>query len=53
MEPFIEHQLGTKAQARDKAADLLERVGLSAEMMPRYPHEFSGGSASGLPLRAH
>lgn len=43
MEPFIEHQLGTKAQARDKAADLLERVGLSAEMMPRYPHEFSGG----------
>lgn len=43
MEPFIEHHLGTKAQARDKAADLLERVGLSAEMMPRYPHEFSGG----------
>jgi peptide/nickel transport system ATP-binding protein len=43
MEPFIEHQLGTKVQARDKAADLLERVGLSAEMMPRYPHEFSGG----------
>ncbi|MDH4440940.1 MAG: ABC transporter ATP-binding protein [Rhizobium sp.] len=43
MEPFIEHQLGTKAQAREKAADLLERVGLSAEMMPRYPHEFSGG----------
>ncbi|KPF46197.1 ABC transporter ATP-binding protein [Rhizobium sp. G187] len=43
MEPFIEHQLGTKAQARDKAADLLERVGLSAEFMSRYPHEFSGG----------
>jgi peptide/nickel transport system ATP-binding protein len=43
MEPFIEHNLGSKAQARDKAADLLERVGLSAEMMPRYPHEFSGG----------
>jgi peptide/nickel transport system ATP-binding protein len=43
MEPFIEHKLGSKAQARDKAADLLERVGLSAEMMPRYPHEFSGG----------
>jgi peptide/nickel transport system ATP-binding protein len=43
MEPFIEHQLGSKSQAREKAADLLERVGLSAEMMPRYPHEFSGG----------
>ncbi|MFN3833276.1 MAG: ABC transporter ATP-binding protein [Allorhizobium sp.] len=43
MEPYIEHKLGSKAQARDKAADLLERVGLSADMMPRYPHEFSGG----------
>ncbi len=43
MEPFVEHKLGSKAEARDKAADLLERVGLSADMMPRYPHEFSGG----------
>jgi peptide/nickel transport system ATP-binding protein len=43
MEPFIEHQLGSKAQAREKAANLLERVGLGADIMPRYPHEFSGG----------
>ena len=43
MEPFIEHKLGSKNEARDKAADLLERVGLGADMMPRYPHEFSGG----------
>ena len=43
MEPFVEHGLGTKAQAREKAADLLERVGLKADMMRRYPHEFSGG----------
>ena len=43
MEPFIEHGLGTKAQAREKAADLLERVGLKADMMRRYPNEFSGG----------
>lgn len=42
-EPFLEHKLGTKAQARDKAADLLTRVGLSPDMMRRYPHEFSGG----------
>ncbi|MDL2408173.1 ABC transporter ATP-binding protein [Rhizobium calliandrae] len=42
-EPFIEHGLGTRAQAREKAADLLERVGLTADMMSRYPHEFSGG----------
>ncbi|MFN7008563.1 MAG: ABC transporter ATP-binding protein [Allorhizobium sp.] len=43
MEPFIEHGLGSKAEAREKAADLLERVGLKADMMRRYPHEFSGG----------
>lgn len=42
-EPFIAHKLGTKKQAQDKAADLLERVGLNADMMKRYPHEFSGG----------
>jgi peptide/nickel transport system ATP-binding protein len=43
MEPFVEHHLGTKQQARDKAAALLEKVGLSADMMRRFPHEFSGG----------
>ncbi|MFJ6325925.1 MULTISPECIES: ABC transporter ATP-binding protein [unclassified Rhizobium] len=42
-EPFIEHRLGSRSQAREKAADLLQRVGLSADMMSRYPHEFSGG----------
>ncbi|MGD9864832.1 MAG: ABC transporter ATP-binding protein [Pseudodonghicola sp.] len=43
MEPFIAHGLGSRQQARDKAADLLERVGLKSDMMKRYPHEFSGG----------
>ena len=43
MEPFIEHGLGSKSDARDKAADLLKKVGLSGDMMKRYPHEFSGG----------
>ncbi len=42
-EPFVEHGLGTGREARDKAADLLKRVGLSPDMMRRYPHEFSGG----------
>ncbi|GGA86447.1 ABC transporter permease [Brucella endophytica] len=42
-EPIIQHRLASKRQARDKAASLLECVGLSADMMGRYPHEFSGG----------
>ncbi|WVT76748.1 ABC transporter ATP-binding protein (plasmid) [Sinorhizobium chiapasense] len=42
-EPYLEHRLGTAKQAREKAADLLERVGLQADMATRYPHEFSGG----------
>jgi peptide/nickel transport system ATP-binding protein len=43
MEPYLEHKLGTKNQAREKAADLLVKVGLSPDMMRRFPHEFSGG----------
>ncbi|GAK71901.1 putative ABC transporter ATP-binding protein [Agrobacterium rubi TR3 = NBRC 13261] len=43
MEPFLEHKLGTKAQAREKAAGLMQKVGLTSEMMRRFPHEFSGG----------
>ena len=42
-EPFLQHRLGSKTEARAKAASLMERVGLSASMMKRYPHEFSGG----------
>ncbi|KNC15827.1 glutathione ABC transporter ATP-binding protein [Pantoea sp. RIT-PI-b] len=42
-EPFLQHRLGSKAEARAKAASLMERVGLAASMMKRYPHEFSGG----------
>ena len=42
-EPYTAHRLGTRAEARDKAADLLTRVGLDPTMMSRYPHEFSGG----------
>ena len=43
MEPFLEHRLGSRKQAREKAADLLAKVGLRSDMMSRYPHEFSGG----------
>jgi oligopeptide/dipeptide ABC transporter ATP-binding protein len=33
----------SSAAIRDRAAEWLERVGLSADHMGRYPHEFSGG----------
>ncbi|WP_230719877.1 ABC transporter ATP-binding protein [Martelella mediterranea] len=43
MEPFIQHRLGSRGDASDKAAALMQKVGLSPDMMQRFPHEFSGG----------
>lgn len=44
MEPLVIHSIGkTKQQRRERVAYLLERVGLSADAMNRYPHQFSGG----------
>jgi peptide/nickel transport system ATP-binding protein len=43
-EPLVIHSIGkTNKQRRERAAYLLERVGLSANDMNRYPHQFSGG----------
>ena len=33
----------SKSQKQARVADLLEKVGLTAEFMQRYPHQFSGG----------
>ncbi|MCA1373806.1 MULTISPECIES: ABC transporter ATP-binding protein [unclassified Bradyrhizobium] len=41
--PLLANGLATASQVRDKVADLLVRVGLSADMAARFPHEFSGG----------
>jgi len=43
MEPFLAHKRGTRQEAKEKAAHLLAEVGLSPDMLKRYPHEFSGG----------
>lgn len=44
MEPLLIHSVSrTKRQRRDKAAELLKRVGINPDRMNRYPHEFSGG----------
>ncbi|EMA65320.1 peptide ABC transporter ATPase [Halorubrum aidingense JCM 13560] len=37
------HGVADQAERRETARDLLERVGLSADQIDRYPHEFSGG----------
>ncbi|MCW2240190.1 ABC transporter ATP-binding protein [Azospirillum canadense] len=37
------HNIGTKADRRDRIAALLQKVGLTADAMDRFPHEFSGG----------
>ncbi|MER8865472.1 ABC transporter ATP-binding protein [Mesorhizobium sp. M0751] len=42
-EPLLIHGLGDREQRHAQIATLFERVGLSADQMERYPHEFSGG----------
>ncbi|GBG12891.1 peptide ABC transporter ATP-binding protein [Novimethylophilus kurashikiensis] len=43
VEGLVIHQLGDAEQRRAKVVSMLERVGLSAADMKKYPHEFSGG----------
>ncbi|MCZ8102146.1 MAG: ABC transporter ATP-binding protein [Burkholderiales bacterium] len=49
-EPIVVHGLGSGAQARDKVASLLEKVGLHPDMAGRFPHEFSGGQRQRLAI---
>lgn len=42
-EPLVIHDIGDRAERRDRVADLLKRVGLTPDAADRYPHEFSGG----------
>ena len=42
-EPFRVHGIARGAEARARAAGLLEEVGLPAAAAARYPHAFSGG----------
>jgi peptide/nickel transport system ATP-binding protein len=39
----VVHGLVAKRAGREYVADLLERVGLDASLMRRFPHQFSGG----------
>ncbi len=42
-EPLLIHGLGTAAEQRANASELMQRVGLTEDQLDRYPHEFSGG----------
>ena len=42
-EPLRIGHIGTEAERRQKAADLVRQVGLPLDALNRYPHEFSGG----------
>ncbi|QWW71817.1 ABC transporter ATP-binding protein [Rhizobium sp. WYJ-E13] len=42
-EPLVIHGIANKSERRDRVAELLRRVGLTADAATRYPHEFSGG----------
>jgi len=43
IEPMLQHKLHNRSDAREKAASLMQKVGLSPDMLRRFPHEFSGG----------
>jgi oligopeptide transport system ATP-binding protein len=42
-EPLLRHKVVRKRAAGEHVATMLEKVGLRAEMMTRFPHELSGG----------
>ena len=42
-EPLEIHAIGTADERRSRVEDLLEHVGLGAEMYNRFPHQLSGG----------
>ena len=44
MEPMIAHNIGkSSAERKNKALDLLHRVGMDGSTFDRFPHQFSGG----------
>lgn len=47
-EPLKIHGIGNKSEQKDRVAELLRKVGLDADYMFRYPHEFSGGQRQRL-----
>jgi peptide/nickel transport system ATP-binding protein len=49
-EPLVIHGLSDRGRRRRIVQNLFERVGLSADDVDRYPHEFSGGQKQRIAL---
>lgn len=49
-EPMDIHQIGSRSDRREKAAEMLRWVGLNPDMLRRYPHAFSGGQRQRLSI---
>ena len=49
-EPMEIHNIGSRSDRRDKAAEMLRWVGLDPSMLTRYPHAFSGGQRQRLSI---
>jgi len=50
IEPLVVQRIGDRATRAERAATLLEEVGLSKGSGDRYPHEFSGGQRQRIGL---
>jgi peptide/nickel transport system ATP-binding protein len=47
-EPLTVQRIGTRAERRQRVAEMLDHVGLPRSATERYPHEFSGGQRQRL-----
>ncbi|MGC0272783.1 dipeptide ABC transporter ATP-binding protein [Pseudactinotalea sp. Z1739] len=47
-EPLLVNKMASGSERQDRVAEMLRRVGIRPEYMPRYPHAFSGGERQRL-----